>query len=53
MLCFNTCFVHPGKQGKIKHMIIVAMLYTSLDILFGEYLTIPSQLNGAFFVSRD
>jgi hypothetical protein len=45
--------VHAGTQGKIKHMVIVVMLYTSFVILFGEYLTIPSQLNGVFFVSRD
>jgi hypothetical protein len=53
MLCFNTGFVPAETQGKAKHMIIVVMLYTSFVILLGEYLTIPSQLNAVFFVSRD
>jgi hypothetical protein len=53
MLSFNTGFVPAETQGKTKHMIIVVMLYTSFVILLGEYLTIPSQLIGVFFVSRN
>jgi hypothetical protein len=53
MLCFKTGFVPAETQGKTKHMIIVVMLNTSFVIWLGEYLTIPSQLNGVFFVSRD